>query len=59
MEDLKNIKKIKLIMLNEINGKYYCFDVIALKKFIFQKHNNEYKNPYTNTEFSKQTSIKY
>ncbi len=53
MEYLKNIAKIRLIMLNEINGKYYCFDVIALRNFIFQKKNDKYKNPYTNTEFSR------
>jgi hypothetical protein len=52
MEDLKNIAKIKLVMLNEINGKYYCFDVIALRNFIFQKQNDKFKNPYTNTDFS-------
>jgi hypothetical protein len=51
MEDLKNIAKIKLIMLSEINGKYYCFDVIALRNFLFQKKNDKYINPYTNTEF--------
>jgi hypothetical protein len=54
MEELKNIPKSKLILLSEIKGKYYCFDTIALKQFIFEKQNNTYKNPYTNTEFSQE-----
>jgi G:T-mismatch repair DNA endonuclease (very short patch repair protein) len=54
MEELKNIPKGKLIFLNENKGKYYCFDVIALRNFIFQKQNDKYKNPYTNTEFSQE-----
>jgi hypothetical protein len=54
MEELKNIPKGKLIFLNENKGKYHCFDVIALRNFIFQKQNDKYKNPYTNTEFSQE-----
>ena len=51
MESLDNIPKSRLIKVNKINDKYYCFDVIALRNFIFQKQNDKYKNPYTNTEF--------
>ncbi len=54
MEELKNISKGELIFLNKVNGKYYCFDVIALRNFIFQKQNNKYINPYTNTKFSQE-----
>ncbi len=54
MEELKNIPKGKLIFVNKANGKYYCFDVIALRNFIFQKQNDKYKNPYTNAEFSQE-----
>jgi hypothetical protein len=58
MEELINIQKKKMIMLDEYNGKYYCFDVVALRNFIFQKQkqklNNKYINPYTEREFKKE-----
>ena len=54
MESLENIHKSRLIKVNKINDKYYCFDVIALRNFIFQKQNEKHKNPYTNTEFAKE-----
>jgi hypothetical protein len=54
MEELKNIQNGKLVFLNGNKGKYYCFNVIALRNFIFQKQNDKYINPYTNTEFSQE-----
>ena len=51
MESLENIPKSKLMKVNITNEKYYCFDVIALRNFIFQKQNEKYKNFYTNAEF--------
>jgi hypothetical protein len=54
MEELKNVPKKKLIMIDEHNGKYYCFDVITLRNFIFQKQNNKYENPYTRSELKKE-----
>ena len=52
MESLENIPKSRLIKVNKVNEKYYCFDVMLLRNFIFQKQNDKYKNPYTNTEFT-------
>ena len=52
MEPLENIPKSKLIKINKIADKYYCFDVVALRNFIFKKQNGKCMNPYTNTEFT-------
>jgi len=52
MEPLENIPKNKLIKVSKVNDKYYCFDIVALRNFIFKKQNDEYKNPYTNKEFT-------
>jgi hypothetical protein len=52
MEELKEIPKKKLIQLNEQNGKYYCFDILALREYIFKKKNNKYINPYTTIKFT-------
>ena len=54
MERLENIPKSKLIKVSKVNDKYYCFDVMALRNFIFQKQNDKWKNPYTNIEFTKE-----
>jgi hypothetical protein len=52
LEELENIPKAKLLMLNKHNSLYYCFDVLKLREYIFKKENNKYINPYTRTEFS-------
>lgn len=52
LDKLVNIPKGRLIFLNKLKGgKYYCFDIINLTKFIFLQNGN-FVNPYTNSSFT-------
>ena len=48
-EDLKDIPEQKLILINERNGMFDCFDVMVLRKFVFEKKKEKYVNPLTMT----------
>lgn len=55
LENLWNIPKGRLVMLDGFDKKSFCFDIIALQNFIFQQENLEkfeFKNPYTNEHLS-------
>ena len=47
MEDIKNIPFKGLIFIEEINGAYNAFDVMALRKYLFDKNQKEHINPLT------------
>ena len=49
-EDLKNIPEQILVLINEHNGMYDCFDVVTLRKFLFDNKNDKYFNPLTMVE---------
>ena len=51
-EDLKDIPEQKLVLINEHNGMFDCFDVVALRKFLFEKKREEYLNPLTMSKIS-------
>ena len=53
-EPIENIPKEKLIMINEYNGLYDCFDLLSIRQLLFQQKNNVYLNPYTRTEINKE-----
>ena len=54
MEEIKDIPKEKLVLIDKVGEKYYCFDVLILRQYLFKKGNNVYKNPYINKEFKKE-----
>ena len=53
MEDIKNIPFKRLVFIEEINTTYNAFDVIALRKYLFDKKKNEYINPLTTNKICK------
>ena len=46
-EEIKNIPLKKLVFIEKINDTYNAFDVMQLRKHIFDKKKNEYNNPLT------------
>ena len=46
-EDLKNIPEQRLVLINEHNGMFDCFDVVILRKFLFDAEKEKYLNPLT------------
>ena len=51
-EDLKDIPEKRLVLINEHNDMYDCFDVVTLRKFLFEKKREEYLNPLTMLKIS-------
>ena len=51
-EDLKDIPEQKLVLINEHNGMFDCFDVMVLRKYLFEKKKEEYLNPLTMLKIS-------
>ena len=52
MEELKNIPKKRIVLIEEINGKYNGFDVINLRKLLFASEKEKYINPLTTNKIS-------
>ena len=50
--EIKCIPREKLVLINELNCKYDCFDVIQLRKYLFVPRTEKYLNPYTRTEIN-------
>ena len=46
-EEITNIPLKKLVFIEKINDTYNAFDVVQLRKHIFDKKKNEYNNPLT------------
>jgi hypothetical protein len=54
LDELKEIPIKKLIQLSRYKDKYYCFDVLYLKEYIFKKESDKYINPYTKIKFTEE-----
>ena len=50
--EIKHIPREKLVLINEMNCKYDCFDVIQLRKYLFVPKTKIYLNPFTRTEIN-------
>ena len=50
--EIKYIPREKLVLINELNCRYDCFDVIQLRKYLFVPRTGKYLNPYTRTEIN-------
>jgi len=46
-EEIKNIPLKKLVFIEKINDTYNAFDVVQLRKHIFDTNKNKYNNPLT------------
>jgi len=49
-EDLKDIPEQRLVLINEHNDMYDCFDVVTLRKYLFDNKKDKYFNPLTMSE---------
>jgi len=46
-EEICDIPEKRLVCVENINGTYNVFDVVLLRKYLFDKKKNEYRNPLT------------
>ena len=52
MEELKDIPKKRIILIEEMNGTYNGFDVVNLRKLLFVDKKEKYMNPLTTNKIS-------
>jgi len=57
-KDLKDIPEKRIVLVEEIDGTYNGFDVMALRKYLFDKKKNEYINPLTTNKICEHDMMK-